>query len=77
MGGGGSLRAPRPSWTRASTLSPPPAPSSASRTSSSTWKKGEDSPCIGCTKCLGNIWAKEGRRCVKHPIPPPEFATQA
>jgi len=21
---------------------------------------------IGCTKCLGNIWAKEGRRCVKH-----------
>ena len=39
-------------------------------------EKGEDSPCIGCTKCLGNIWAKEGRRCVKHPIPP-EFATQA
>ena len=37
-------------------------------------EKGEDSACIGCTKCLGNIWAKEGRRCVKHPIPP-EFAS--
>lgn len=37
---------------------------------------GEDSPCIGCTKCLGNIWAKEGRRCVKHEIPP-EFANKA
>ena len=36
-------------------------------------EQGEDSPCVGCTKCLGNIWAKEGRRCVKHPIPP-EFA---
>lgn len=32
-------------------------------------EKGEASPCIGCTKCLGNIWAKEGRRCVKHEIP--------
>ena len=32
-------------------------------------EQGEDSPCIGCTKCLGNIWAKEGRRCVKHEIP--------
>ena len=71
----GALRAPRPSWTLKTTLSPPPAPSSASRTSSSTWKRG-GLPCIGCTKCLGNIWAKEGRRCVKHPIPP-EFATQA
>ena len=30
---------------------------------------GEESPCIGCTKCLGNIWSKEGRRCVKHEIP--------
>ena len=37
---------------------------------------GEDSACIGCTKCLGNIWAKEGRRCVKHEIPP-EFANKA
>ena len=36
-------------------------------------EQGEDSPCVGCTKCLGNIWAKEGRRCVKPPIPP-EFA---
>lgn len=36
-------------------------------------EQGEDSPCVGCTKCLGNIWTKEGRRCVKHPIPP-EFA---
>ena len=32
-------------------------------------ERGEDSDCIGCTKCLGNIWNKEGRRCVKHPIP--------
>ena len=32
-------------------------------------EKGEASPCIGCTKCLGNIWSKEGRRCVKHEIP--------
>lgn len=32
-------------------------------------EQGEESPCIGCTKCLGNIWSKEGRRCVKHPIP--------
>lgn len=32
-------------------------------------ENGEDSPCIGCTKCLGNIWTKEGRRCVKHDIP--------
>lgn len=32
-------------------------------------EKGEESPCIGCTKCLGNIWTKEGRRCVKHEIP--------
>lgn len=32
-------------------------------------EKGEESPCIGCTKCLGNIWSKEGRRCVKHDIP--------
>lgn len=32
-------------------------------------EQGEESPCIGCTKCLGNIWKKEGRRCVKHPIP--------
>ena len=32
-------------------------------------KNGEESPCIGCTKCLGNIWSKEGRRCVKHEIP--------
>lgn len=32
-------------------------------------EKGEESPCIGCTKCLGNIWSKEGRRCVKHEIP--------
>lgn len=32
-------------------------------------EKGEASPCIGCTKCLGNIWGKEGRRCVKHEIP--------
>jgi 2,4-dienoyl-CoA reductase-like NADH-dependent reductase (Old Yellow Enzyme family) len=31
---------------------------------------GEASPCVGCTKCLGNIWTKEGRRCVKHEIPP-------
>ena len=32
-------------------------------------EQGEESPCIGCTKCLGNIWSKEGRRCVKHEIP--------
>lgn len=32
-------------------------------------ERGEDSDCIGCTKCLGNIWTKEGRRCVKHEIP--------
>lgn len=32
-------------------------------------EKREASPCIGCTKCLGNIWSKEGRRCVKHEIP--------
>lgn len=32
-------------------------------------EKGEESLCIGCTKCLGNIWTKEGRRCVKHEIP--------
>ena len=32
-------------------------------------EQGEESPCTGCTKCLGNIWAKEGRRCTKHPIP--------
>lgn len=32
-------------------------------------EKGEDSKCVGCTKCLGNIWAKEGRRCVMHEIP--------
>lgn len=32
-------------------------------------KNGETSPCVGCTKCLGNIWSKEGRRCVKHDIP--------
>ena len=32
-------------------------------------KKVEESDCIGCTKCLGNIWSKEGRRCVKHEIP--------
>lgn len=38
-------------------------------------EQGEDSPCVGCTKCLGNIWAKEGRRCVKHPIPA-EFAQE-
>ncbi len=37
---------------------------------------GEEAACIGCTKCLGNIWTKEGRRCVKHEIPP-EFAAQA
>ena len=36
---------------------------------------GEEAACIGCTKCLGNIWTKEGRRCVKHEIPP-EFAAQ-
>ena len=30
---------------------------------------GEESPCKGCTKCLGNIWSKEGRRCVTHEIP--------
>ena len=32
-------------------------------------EQGEDSPCVGCTKCLGNIWSKEGRRCIKHEIP--------
>lgn len=32
-------------------------------------ERGEESDCIGCTKCLGSIWNKEGRRCVKHPIP--------
>lgn len=32
-------------------------------------EKGEESKCIGCTKCLGNIWTKEGRRCVNHEIP--------
>ena len=32
-------------------------------------EKGEESKCIGCTKCLGNIWTKEGRRCVTHEIP--------
>lgn len=32
-------------------------------------EQGEDSPCVGCTRCLGNIWAKEGRRCIKHEIP--------
>lgn len=32
-------------------------------------RRGESSPCIGCTKCLGNLWGKEGRRCVQHPIP--------
>lgn len=31
--------------------------------------QGEQSPCVSCTKCLGNIWGKEGRRCVQHPIP--------
>lgn len=32
-------------------------------------EQGEESPCVGCTKCLGNIWTKEGRRCIKHEIP--------
>ena len=31
-------------------------------------KDGEESDCIGCTKCL-TIWGKEGRRCVLHPKP--------
>lgn len=34
-----------------------------------TLKRGEASPCTGCTKCLGNIWKAEGRRCVQHPMP--------
>ncbi len=31
-------------------------------------KKGEESPCLGCTKCL-TLYLKEGRRCMLHPKP--------